>query len=105
MKVDENNARAGNQNLPVEGPFTIFIDVFADYINYMEYVEEYDEEEETPKITKSYKTEQCLICLNDEPNILCYDCLHICICLKCEELKPLATCPDCRAPVLEKDCI
>ena len=46
--------------------------------------------------------EQCVICLNDEPNILCYDCMHICICLKCEELKPLAACPYCRASVLEK---
>ena len=32
MKIDENNTRASNQNLPVEGPFTIFIDVLFIFI-------------------------------------------------------------------------
>ena len=71
VKIDKNT-RSDNQNLPVDGPFKIFVDVFADYVNYIEDDDADDEIElEAPKLTKSYKTEQCVICFNNEPNILC----------------------------------
>ena len=80
----------------MEAPFKIIIDVYADYINPYEEPQSSDEEndEETPpKLTKSYKTEHCVICMEKEANILFYDCMHICICLGCEENSHLNQCP------------
>ena len=82
-----------------QGPFCILITVHAEYINRS------NDEEEPVKITKLFKTDQCVICLNNQPNILFYDCMHICTCLECEELKPLNSCPNCRAIAIEKNCI
>ena len=75
-------------------PFHIIIDVHADYISGINNDdEEIIEDEEPVKITKSFKTDQCVICLNNQPNILFNDCMHICTCLESEELKPLNSCP------------
>ena len=64
-----------------------------------------DEDEETPKVTKSFKPDKCVICLSNEPNILFSNCKHICICLECEEVNPLNSCPYCRSIVIEKNSI
>ena len=55
-----------------------------------------DEKPDLPKPQKSFKTDTCVISLIKEPNILFTDCLHICICLDCEEIKPFSRCPFCR---------
>ena len=88
-------------------PFHIIIDVHADYISGINNNddEEIIEDEEPVKITKSLKMDQCVICLNNQPNILFYDCMHICTCLECEELKPLNSCPYCRAIAIKNICI
>ena len=44
-----------------------------------------------PKPLKSFKTDTCVICLIKEPNVLFIDCRHICICLECDEIKPLGS--------------
>ena len=56
-----------------------------------------DDEEEPPEsIEESYKTDNCVICQDKEPNILFADCNHICVCLECVKIKSLANCPYCR---------
>ena len=94
----------------VSVPFHIIIDVYAEYTTRISTDsssndEEIIEDEEPVKTTKSFKTEQCVICLTNQPNILFYDCMHICTCLECEEFKPLNSCPYCRAIAIEKNCI
>ena len=90
-------------------PFHILIDVYAEYFDRFNYTsqseEEIIEDEEPVKITKAFKADQCVICLTNLPNILFYDCMHICTCLECEELNPLNSCPYCRAIAIEKNCI
>ena len=96
------------QLLPIEGPFKICVVITADYVVFEQDEEdddEYEDEIEPPPLTNSFKTDQCVICLRTEPNILCYDCMHICICLECEEVNPLNTCPYCRLVIKEKICI
>ena len=44
----------------------------------------------------AYKKEQCVICLDDKPNILFNPCLHVCVCFQCDEVKLLKDCPYCR---------
>ena len=52
---------------------------------------------------ETYKQEQCVICLESAPNILCLDCMHIAVCDFCDKKKrtfdPEAKCDVCRAAI------
>ena len=49
--------------------------------------DEEDEEDTTPvAISKPFKEDQCVICQTNKPSLLFTDCLHYCVCLKCEEV-------------------
>ena len=54
-------------------------------------------EEETKIPTKiSFKYDECVICLDNPPNVLFNNCGHICICHNCDR-ESLNSCPMCRA--------
>ena len=56
---------------------------------------ENDEESVLPKpIEKTFKSDQCIICLEEEPKVLFCNCGHICICKKCSTNK-YSNCPVC----------
>ena len=57
----------------------------------------YELEEETKIPTKiSFKYDECVICLDNPPNVLFNNCGHICICHDCDR-ESLNSCPICRA--------
>ena len=58
--------------------------------------EEEEEEEEVINVTKTFKTEECVICIENRPNILFCNCGHLCICNNCLEFKKLSKCPVCK---------
>ena len=58
--------------------------------------DESEEEEEPPKVSRSFKTDQCVVCLLKEPELLFINCLHRCVCLECEKTSPFRRCPSCR---------
>ena len=58
--------------------------------------EEYESEEEVINVTKTFKTEECVICIENGPNILFCNCGHLCICNNCLEFKKLSKCPVCK---------
>ena len=63
----------------------------------------FDDESEDESITlKSYKEKKCVVFLNNEPEVLFYDCVHYCVCHECEERKPFKKCPCCRIRILTK---
>ena len=66
-------------------------------VEYSEYSEE--EEEEPPKVYKAYKEDQCVVCLEKEPEFLFMDCGHFCVCLECEEKKQFRICPLCKTRI------
>ena len=45
---------------------------------------------------KIFKSEECIICLTNQPNVLFCNCGHVSYCLNCYKLKPLSTCPICK---------
>ena len=55
--------------------------------------EEDEEEEKVINVTKTFKTEECVICIENGPNILFCNCGHLCICNNCLEFKKLSKCP------------
>ena len=52
------------------------------------------------KISKEIKSDQCVICLSNPPNVLFCQCGHLCICKECEDIlktkKGRGKCPLCR---------
>ena len=60
--------------------------------------EEYEEEEKPVNINdfKTFKIEECVICLENKNNVLFCNCGHICVCDKCLVLKRLNKCPYCK---------
>ena len=48
---------------------------------------------------KIFKSDQCVICLEEEPKVLFCDCGHICICKKCILLDRFDICPVCKEKI------
>ena len=59
----------------------------------------YESTNEETKIinpSKIFKSEECIICLTNQPIILFCNCGHIPICTECYKLKSLSACPICK---------
>ena len=82
-------------------PFEIHA-ITRDFYEYNIPDDEEDESEGESITLKSYKEDKCVLCLNNEPKILFYGCVHYCVCHKCEERKPFKKCPCCRTRILTK---
>ena len=46
--------------------------------------------------SKIFKSEECIICLENQPIILFCNCGHVSICTECYKLKSLSACPICK---------
>ena len=53
---------------------------------------------ETPIInsSQSFKSNECVICLTNPPNVLFCNCGHLCLCSECERKKLSNKCPICK---------
>ena len=60
------------------------------------------EDFELTPLLKSFKTDHCIVCFENDPNILFTDCKHICICCECEKTTQFKKCPCCRSLVYER---
>ena len=60
--------------------------------------EEENEEDEQIIINTelTFKSDECVICLTNPPNVLFCNCGHLCICVECDRVKSLNTCPVCK---------
>ena len=84
------------ENLPIEGEFKVCLSISC-YVSYEEF------EDEEPKIVKKpVKEDECVICYENKPNILFPDCLHVCICLSCEEIGNFNKCPIYRNKIINE---
>ena len=45
---------------------------------------------------QTFKFDECVICLTNQPIILFCNCGHIPICIECYKLKSLSACPICK---------
>ena len=45
---------------------------------------------------KTFKSDECVICLSNPPNVLLCNCGHLCLCKKCNKTKRLGNCPICK---------
>ena len=59
-----------------------------------------EEEDTTPvAISKPFHSDQYVVCLSKNPELLFVNCLHRCVCLECEETNPFRRCPSCRTHI------
>ena len=85
----------------------INIDVYGNYLKEIpEEVEsenEYNDHPIPPKpLEESFRIDKCVICLENEPNILFTDCNHTCTCSECEKIKPSVKCSYCRTEISKR---
>lgn len=48
------------------------------------------------KDQKYFKVDECVICLDKRPDVICYPCLHLIYCLRCYSDMKVSKCPMCR---------
>ena len=74
-----------------------------------EYYEYYEQEESKDEpiinVEKSFKYDECIICLTNLPNVLFCNCGHIAICEECGKIKILETCPVCKTKITIKQIV
>ena len=88
----------------LDQPFRILITTrFLNFTFQYPFYLEYNEESVPPKpLKKTFKFEQCVICLDRKPNVLLIKCNHICTCKDCEKTHPSTQCPYCRAEIYRR---
>ena len=81
-------------------PFAIFIRTKFD--RFTTYNPD-DVESVLPKpLEKTFKLDQCVICLDRKPGVLFINCNHTCVCGECEKTHPSTKCPYCRATISKR---
>ena len=81
-------------NSTIEGDFYIELNVSTSVID------DYEDEDEEPTPTlKAITEEECIICLENKPNILYTECLHIVVCVSCDGKGEFSKCPMCRTKI------
>ena len=53
-------------------------------------------QEKQSQTSKSFKSDECVICLTIPPNVLFCNCGHLCLCEECDKVKSLENCPVCK---------
>ena len=82
------------QSLPLI-PFDIVIEITRLYEEDEEEIEK-SEEKKIINASNSFKSDECVICLTEPPNVLFCNCGHIAICVECSKMKSLEECPICK---------
>ena len=64
----------------------------------IDYSSDSEAEDDTIPINeiKTYKMDECVICLENKTTALFCNCGHLCVCQKCIEIKRLTKCPVCK---------
>ena len=83
-----------------DADYDLYFSVLAELENNNELIVPHDEPTpEKPKVInlfKIFKSDDCIICMVNKPNILFCNCGHLCECVGCYKLKTLSTCPICK---------
>ena len=83
-----------------DGGYAFYFEVLAELEQNNElivsHMESINEEVKIINPSKIFKSEECIICLSNQPIILFCNCGHIPICTECYKLKSLSACPICK---------
>ena len=83
-----------------DADYDLYFSVLAELENNNELIVSHDEPTpEEPKVInlfKIFKSDECIICMDDKPNILFCNCGHLCECVGCYKIKTPSICPICK---------
>ena len=83
-----------------DADYDLYFSVLAELENNNELIvshtEPIPEDTKVINLFKIFKSEECIICLTNQPNVLFCNCGHVSYCIKCYKLKTLSTCPICK---------
>ena len=83
-----------------DADYDLYFNVIAELENNNELIvthtEPIPEDTKVINLFKIFKSEECIICLTNQPNVLFCNCGHVSYCLNCYKLKTLSTCPICK---------
>ena len=80
--------------------YDLYFSVIAELENKNElklsHTEPIPEDTKVINLFKIFKSDECIICMTDKPNIIFCNCGHLCYCVKCYKIKTPSTCPICK---------
>ena len=80
--------------------YDLYFSVFAELENNNElivsHMEPIPENTKIINLFKIFKSNECIICMANQPNIIFCNCGHLCYCVKCYKIKTPSTCPICK---------
>ena len=83
-----------------DADYDLYFNVIAELENNNELIvthtEPISEDIKVINLFKIFKSEECIICMTNQPNVLFCNCGHVSYCLNCYKLKTLSTCPICK---------
>ena len=83
-----------------DADYDLYFNVLAELENNNELIVSHeDPPPEKPKIInlfKIFKSDECIICMDNKPNILFCNCGHLCECEGCYKIKTPSICPVCK---------
>ena len=83
-----------------DADYDLYFNVIAELENNNELIvthtEPIPEDTKVINLFKIFKSEECIICITNQPNVLFCNCGHVSYCLNCYKLKTLSTCPICK---------
>ena len=85
-----------DDNFDIEGDFFVSIDIDAMVIT--DY-DSNDEDEDDKPIRKTITESECVICFENKPNMLYLECMHLCVCNRCDGKGKFHKCPMCRTKI------
>ena len=83
-----------------DADYDLYFNVIAELENNNELIvshtEPIPEDTKVINLFKIFKSDECIICITNKPNVLFCNCGHVSYCLNCYKLKTLSTCPFCK---------
>ena len=83
-----------------DADYDLYFSVLAELENNNELIVSHEEPTpEKPKVInlfKIFKSDECIICMVNKPNILFCNCGHLCECVGCYKIKTPSICPICK---------
>ena len=98
IQANMNELEASGHFMSFCAPFRLEIITLDRNAEMVEYPSDFEDEDDAIAINeiKTYKTDECVICLENKTNVLFCNCGHICVCEKCIKIKRLPKCPVCK---------
>ena len=83
-----------------EADYDLYFNVIAELENNNELIVSHEvfipEDTKVINLFKIFKSDECIVCMTNKPNVLFCNCGHVSYCLNCYKIKSFFVCPICK---------